>query len=68
MSKTTAGFVLVGGLALTAVSGMFAAWAGNAVGSPSSDLFYDVMGWLGILGALVGLGMFFFGAKRFAQS
>lgn len=67
MSKTTAGFVLVGGMALTIISGRVASWAGGVVGSPSDDLFYDLIGWVGIAGALTGLGLFFWGCMTFAR-
>jgi len=68
ISKTMAGFMLVGGIAMTIVCGQVASYAGNKVGSPSDDFYYDCIGWLGTLGAVAGLVFFFWGAKVFAAS
>lgn len=54
-------------MALTIISGRVASWAGGVVGSPSDDLFYDLIGWVGIAGALTGLGLFFWGCMTFAR-
>lgn len=67
MSKTASGCVLVAGIVCTIISGRIAAWAGGVVGSPSDDLFYDLIGWAGIAGALAGLGLFFWGCMTFAK-
>ena len=65
-SKTGAGFMLLGGIAMAIVCGQVAAYASNKVGSPSDDLYYDCIGWAGTFGAVIGLALFFWGAKLFA--
>lgn len=67
VSKTTSGVVLIAGMVFTIISGRVAAWAGNVVGSPSDDLFYDLIGWAGIGGAFTGLAAFFWGCMTFAR-
>ena len=66
VSKTSAGFMLVGGIAMVVVFGQVASYAGNKVGSPSDDFYYDCIGWVGTFGAVAGLALFFWGAKIFA--
>lgn len=66
ISKTAAGFILVGGIAMTVVCGGIAASASRHVGSPADDLYYDVIGWAGTFGAFAGMALFFWGAKIFS--
>lgn len=66
ISKTTAGFLLVGGLVMTVFGWQVAGYASGHVGAPSDDLYYDCISWTGTIVAIVGLAMFFWGAKRFA--
>lgn len=66
-SKTSYGLMLLGGLAMTVVCGQVASYASNKVGSPSDDFYYDCISWVGTIGALTGLGLFFWGAKMFAS-
>jgi hypothetical protein len=66
VSKTNAGFMLIGGIAMVIVCGQVASYAGNKVGSLSDDFYYDCIGWAGTLGAIAGLALFFWGAKIFA--
>jgi hypothetical protein len=68
VSKTGAGFMLVGGIAMVVVFGQVASYAGNKIGSPSDDFYYDCIGWIGTFGAIAGLALFFWGAKIFAGS
>ena len=66
VSKTSAGFMLVGGIAMVVVFGQVASYADSKVGSPSDDFYYDCIGWVGTFGAVAGLALFFWGAKIFA--
>lgn len=66
MSKTRAGCVMVFGIAITVIGGQFASMASNHLGSPDTDLLYDLMSWSSTLGAMGGLCAFFWGAKEFA--
>ena len=68
VSKSTAGFMLIGGIAMTVICGRIASYASNKVGNPSDDLYYDCIGWAGTIGAIAGLTLFFWGAKMFAGS
>lgn len=68
LSKTGAGFMLLGGIGMTILCGRVAAYAGNKVGSPADDFYYDCIGWAGTFGAIAGLALFFWGAMRFAAS
>ena len=68
VSKSAAGFMLVGGIVMTAICGRIASYASNKVGSPNDDLYYDCIGWAGTIGAIAGLALFFWGAKVFAAS
>jgi hypothetical protein len=67
MNKTTAGFVLVGGLAAVAVGWIISATATAQASTPGQDWFYDLINYFGIAVILAGLGMFFFGSLRFAR-
>jgi len=67
MSKTAAGFLLVGGILLAIVSATFAGLAANTLASPSDDWFYDLIKYSGIAGLLIGVGMFFYGAMVFSR-
>ena len=67
MSKTLAGMVLIAGMGVVFVCGSVAAKAGDKVPHPSQDWIYDLVGWVGIGGAVVGLAMFFAGAMVFAR-
>jgi len=67
MTKTVSGFVLVGGLAVTAIAFGIASWAANVRSSPSMDMFYDLIKFGGWLGIAAGLGMFFYGSMRFSR-
>jgi hypothetical protein len=60
--------MLVGGIAMVVVFSQVASYAGNKVGSPSDDFYYDCIGWAGTFGAIAGLALFFWGAKIFAAS
>jgi len=60
--------MLVGGIAMVVVFGQVASYAGNKIGSPSDDFYYDCIGWIGTFGAIAGLALFFWGAKIFAGS
>jgi hypothetical protein len=53
---------------MVVVFGQVASYAGNKVGSPSDDFYYDCIGWVGTFGAIAGLALFFWGAKIFAAS
>lgn len=55
------------GLLLTVIGGQMASMASNHMGSPNTDLLYDLLSWSSTLGALGGLCAFFWGAKEFAQ-
>lgn len=68
MSKTALGFILVGGILVALVSGVFVAAGSSTPSSPGMDFYYDLVKYTGILGVLVGIGMFFFGAKGFAAA
>lgn len=66
MSKTTAGIMLVAGLAVVAV-GCGVAATGQTVGSPADDWYYDLLSYSGLAIGLVGVGMFFAGSMVFAR-
>lgn len=66
MSKTVAGFLIVLGPVLALFGGAFSAKANNATSTPDTDWYFSVLNGVGIVLILIGLGMFFFGAKRFA--
>jgi hypothetical protein len=66
MNKTANGFVLVGGIVVALISGVFVAAGSSTPSSPGMDFYYDLVKYAGIFGVLVGIGMFFFGAKGFA--
>ena len=68
ISKTTSGFMLIGGIGMTIICGQIAAFAGGTMESPADDLFYDVIAWVAALGAFAGLGVFFWGAKIFSAA
>ncbi len=68
MSKTRAGFVMLFGMSLTIIGGQIASSAANHIGSPETDLLYDLLTWNSTLGAIGGLCAFFWGAKAFAAS
>lgn len=68
MSKTRAGFVMLFGMSLTIIGGQIASSAANHIGSPETDLLYDLLTWNSTLGAIGGLCAFFWGAKEFAAS
>lgn len=55
------------GLLLTVIGGQMASMASNHMGSPNTDLLYDLLSWSSTLGALGGLCAFFWGAKEFAS-
>ena len=65
-SKTLAGWMIIGGLLAVLVFGNVAAWAGGQSSNPSEDCYYDVIGWIGAIGAFAGIGVFGWGAKLFA--
>jgi len=67
MSKTEAGFLSVAGLVCAIVFATMAGMSARANRDISSDWFYDALKYTGILGALVGVGMFFYGALIFAR-
>ena len=67
MSKTVSGFVLVGGLALSAIGGAISTTATSVRSTPDRDWFYDLLNYSGIAMILLGLVLFFFGALRFAR-
>ena len=67
MNKTAFGFLLVGGLLVTIVSGYFVGCGSMTPPDTSWDMFYDLVKYAGIMGVLVGIAMFFFGAKGFAN-
>jgi hypothetical protein len=66
MSKTVAGFMVTLGPLLAWFGGEFSAKANNAASTPDTDWYYSVKNGIGVILILIGLGMFFFGAKRFA--
>lgn len=66
MSKARAGCVMVFGIAVTVIGGRIASMAANHLGTPDTDLLYDILSWSSTLGALGGLCAFFWGAKEFA--
>ena len=68
MTKTAFGFMLVGGLFVSAISGSFVAWGSMTPADKSWDTFYDLVKYAGIAGVLAGIAMFFFGAKGFAAT
>jgi hypothetical protein len=68
MDKTTAGFSVVGGLILAITGGSLSSWAATQVGSPSQDWMWDMVGYMGIAGALAGIVLFFWGARDFSRS
>jgi hypothetical protein len=68
MNKTGHGFMLVGGIIVALLSGVFVAAGSSTPSSPGMDFYYDLIKYAGILGVLVGIGMFFFGAKGFAAA
>lgn len=68
MSKTIAGFVLVGGLLLVAVGGVTSATANTANVTPDKDWLMDILNYGGIAIAVSGLCLFFFGALRFSRA
>ena len=67
MSRNTAAFVLVGGLAVVAIGGFTSAMSTSAVVTPDKDWMMDLMNYGGIAVALCGIAMFFFGALRFSK-
>lgn len=67
MTKTTAGFVLVGGLLAVAVGWVISATATAQASTPGQDWAYDLVNYFGIAVILAGLAMFFFGSLRFAR-
>ena len=68
MTKTAFGFMLVGGLFVSSVSGFFVACGSMTPPNNSWDTFYDLVKYAGIAGVLAGVAMFFFGAKGFAAT
>lgn len=67
MDRTTAGWVLVGGLVVGWI-GLSIAWSANAAEStPNQDWFYGLLNFFGVMVCLTGAAMFFFGAQRFAK-
>lgn len=67
MNRTTAGFVLVGGLLAVAVGWVISATATAQASTPGQDWFYDLVNYFGIAVILAGLAAFFFGSLRFAR-
>ncbi len=67
MSRTVAGILIVLGPLLALFGGAFSAKANNAPSTPDTDWYYSVLNGVGMILILIGLGMFFFGAKRFAS-
>jgi hypothetical protein len=67
MNRTSAGFVLVGGLAVVALGGFASAIATSATVTPDKDWMMDLMNYGGIAVAICGLVMFFVGALRFSR-
>ena len=67
MSKSIAGAVLIAGLFAFFIGGTIASWAGGQVGSPLDDWKYDLIGYIGMAGAVAGIAMFAVGALNFAR-
>jgi hypothetical protein len=67
MTRTTAGFLVVGGLLGMILFGAAATQLADVVGRPDLDLYYDLGRWFSILAGLASAGLFFWGAKVFSQ-
>lgn len=67
MSKLAAGVILVAGPLVALLGGDISATANNQPSTPDTDWYYSMINWCGILLILGGLGMFFYGAMRFAR-
>lgn len=68
MSKTAAGFVLIGGLFLALVSGTLGASLAHGRDlDPTKDWMYDMFQYGGMAGVLFGVVLFFVGAMVFAR-
>jgi|GEM_PF-4652906 hypothetical protein len=67
MSKTAAGVILVAGPIVALLGGDISATANNQPSTPDTDWYYSMINGFGILLILAGLGMFFYGAMKFAR-
>lgn len=67
MSKVRSAFVMMFGLSITIIGGQIASAASHHLGSPDTDMLYDLLAWSATLGAFGGLCAFAWGAKEFAS-
>lgn len=67
MSKTVAGIVMLCGPVVAIASSTVGHAVSDAFPSPSQDWISDLAGYAGMVGVLVGAGMFFYGAMMFAR-
>lgn len=67
MSKTTAGIVLVAGIGVVMLGVGIRGTGHSASLDPADDWYYSMVNYAGLAVGLLGIGMFFAGALRFAR-